>query len=70
MDYAIQYIRAKNNIKITDVVENSSNIEIHYNGSNDLNTKCYLFSENNGQITYKLVSLPEINGSSMVNVLK
>jgi hypothetical protein len=70
MDYAIQYIRAKNNIKITDVVENSSNIEIHYSGSNDLNTKCYLFSENNGQITYKLVSLPEINGSSMVNVLK
>jgi hypothetical protein len=70
MDYAVQYVRAKNNIKITDVVENSSNIEIYYSGSNDLDTKCYLFSEQNGQINYKLLGLPKINGSGMINVLK
>jgi len=70
MDYAAQYIRAKNNIKITDVTENISSIEISYTGNNDLNTRCYLFNEQNGQITYRFVVLPQTNGNNQVTVPK
>jgi hypothetical protein len=69
-DYAVQYIRARNNIRITNVRETFSNIEISYSGNNDFDTKCYLFTEQNGQITYRFVGLPQINGSNIVSVLK
>lgn len=69
-DYAVQYIRAKNNIRITNVRETHFNIDISYSGNNDLDTKCYLFTEQNGQITYRFVVLPQINGSNNVSVLK
>jgi hypothetical protein len=70
IDYAVQYIRAKNNIKITGTVETSSSVEISYSGSNDLDTKCYLFTEQNGVISYSFVQLPQINGSNKVIVSK
>ncbi|MBK7710162.1 MAG: hypothetical protein IPJ37_03765 [Bacteroidales bacterium] len=57
-DYAVQYIRATTNIKITNVREMTSQIEISYTGTNDMDTKCYLFNEQSGQITYRLVGLP------------
>ncbi len=69
-DYAVQYIRARNNIRITNVKENQVNIEISYSGNNDLDTKCYLFTEENGQITYQFVGLPHANGNNKVIVLK
>jgi hypothetical protein len=70
IDYAVQYIRAKNNIKITGTVETPSSVEISYSGSNDLDTKCYLFTEQNGVISYSFVQLPQINGSNKVIVSK
>lgn len=70
IDYAIQYIRAKNNIKITNVTDNPGNIQISYTGNNDLDTKCYLFTENNGQINYRFVVLPQIKGTNQVVVSK
>jgi hypothetical protein len=70
MDYAVRYIRAKNDIRITNVTESISNIEISYTGDNDLATKCYLFNEQNGQIAYRFVILPRINGNNKVTVLK
>jgi hypothetical protein len=70
MDYAIQYIRAKNNIKITNVKDNPSNIQISYSGNNDLDTRCYLFTDNNGQINYRFVVLPQINGNNQVTIPK
>ena len=69
-DYAVKYIRAKTNIKITGIKEMVSQIEISYNGSNDMDTKCYLFNEQNGQITYRLIGLPQTSGSNVVNVIK
>ncbi|MBK8884377.1 MAG: hypothetical protein IPN67_19085, partial [Bacteroidales bacterium] len=69
-DYAVQYIRAKTNIKITNVREMTSQIEISYTGTNDMDTKCYLFNEQSGQITYRLVGLPQISGSNTLNVNK
>jgi hypothetical protein len=70
MDYAVQYIRAKNNIRITNVLETLVNIEITYGGSNDIDTKCYLFTEQNGQINNRFIVLPQINGSGHITVLK
>jgi uncharacterized protein GlcG (DUF336 family) len=70
IDYAAQYIRAKNNIRITGIVETSSSVEISYSGSNDLDTRCYLFTEQNGAISYSFVQLPQINGSNKVIVSK
>jgi len=70
MDYAVQYIRAKTNIRITDVTDNSGNIEISYTGSNDMDTKCYLFTEQNGQINYRFVELPQTDGNNQVTVSK
>jgi hypothetical protein len=55
---------------ITGVVENLNNITISYSGNNDLDTKCYLFNESGDQITYSFVSLPQINGSNQVIVVK
>ena len=66
MDYAVQYIRAKSNMRITNVTEDLNNIEISYTGNNDMNTKCYLFTEQNGQITYRFVVLPSVNGSNRI----
>jgi hypothetical protein len=70
MDYAVKYIRAKSNIRITNVLENSSSLEISYTGSNDMDTKCYLFTEQFGQINYRFIPLPQINGNGQVNVIK
>ena len=70
MDYAVQYIRAKNNIRITNVTESSSNVEISYAGNNDMDTKCYLFTEQDGQVTYRFVVLPQVNGNNQVTVSK
>jgi hypothetical protein len=69
-DNAIGYIRAKKNLRITDVVENLLNIEISYTGTNDRATRCYLFTGQNNQITYRFVTLPQSSGSSTVSVLK
>ena len=70
MDYAVKYIRAKSNIRIANVMENSSSLEISYTGSNDMDTKCYLFTEKSGQINYRFIPLPQINGNGQVNVIK
>lgn len=66
MDYAVTYVRAKQNIRITNVTISLSDIEISYTGDNDLDTKCYLFTEQNGQITYRFVVLPRVNGSNRI----
>jgi len=70
IDYAVRYVRARNNIKITNVMVNPGNIQISYSGTNDLDTRCYLFSENNDQINYRFVVLPRVNGNNAVTVSK
>ncbi|GEM_PF-817410 len=66
-DYAVRYIRAKTNIVITDVSDNYPLVEITYSGSNDMSTRCYLFTESGGIISYKFVTLPQVNGSNTVS---
>ena len=69
-DYALQYIRAKSNIRITNVIENTSNVEIRYSGTNDMATKCYMFYDQNGQISFRLIDLPTVSGSNTVTAPK
>jgi hypothetical protein len=65
MDYAVQYIRARNNIEITNVSDNGDLVNITYTGTNDMDTRCYLFTESGNQISYKLVLLPEISSGNV-----
>ncbi len=67
-DYAVQYIRAKKNTAITNVVDNQNTIDIHYTANNDMDIKCHLFNESGGQISVTLVDLPQLNGSNVVTV--
>jgi hypothetical protein len=66
-DYAVRYIRARNNIRITNVVEKNLFTEISYSGTNDMDTKCYLFTEESGEINYHFVPLPRVSGNNKVN---
>jgi len=47
-----------------------NSIEIHYAGNNDMNTKCYLFTETGGQIAHSFVELSQVTGSNIVSVPK
>ena len=65
MDYAVQYIRARNNLTITNVTDETNIVNITFTGQNDMNTKCYLFTESGSGITHKLVTLPSISSGSL-----
>ncbi len=65
MDYAAQYIRARNNLIITNVTDETNIVNITFTGQNDMNTKCYLFTESGSAITHKLVTLPSISSGSL-----
>lgn len=65
MDYAAQYIRARNNLTITNVTDETNIVNITFTGQNDMNTKCYLFTESASGITHKLVTLPSIASGSL-----
>ncbi len=69
-DYAVQYIRANNNIVITGVTDNLTSTVITYSGSNDMDTKCYLFNDSGDQVVYQFVTLPMVNGTNQVTVTK
>ena len=60
LDQAIQYVRAKYNMKITNVTSNTSTISVSYSGNNDMNTICYLFTETGGVISYQFGTLTQI----------
>jgi len=67
-DYALQYIRAKKNLTLLDVVKKQDHTEIFYSAGNDMNTKCYYFTEENGVITSRFVDLPQYNGINTITV--
>jgi hypothetical protein len=52
------------------VTTSLTDIEISYTGDNDLDTKCYLFIEQNGNINSRFVMLPQVNGNNTVTVAK
>ena len=70
MDYALQYIRAKTNMKITGTLETDNTVEISYSGNNDMDTRCYMFTEQNGEISFRFIELPQVNGTNQVIVSK
>jgi hypothetical protein len=71
MDFAVQYIRARNNLTITNVSDNANIVNITFSGQNDMDTKCYLFTDSGSGIKQKLITLPSIaSGSVTVSTSK
>jgi hypothetical protein len=72
MDDAVKYVRAKENIEITSIAIDSINnqIIITCSGTNDMETKCYVFTETNGQISHRLVTLPMVNSLPVTTVTR
>ena len=64
MDYAVQYLRAKENLEITNVTDHNDFINVSCSGVNDMDTRCYLFTESGNQITFRLVNLPMVSSTS------
>ncbi|MBK7479372.1 MAG: DUF4082 domain-containing protein [Bacteroidales bacterium] len=68
-DDAVKYIRAKSNLMIRAVGSNNGLVTISVAGINDMETKCYLFTEAGGQITHRLVTLPRVQNKAIpVNI--
>jgi hypothetical protein len=68
-DDAITYIRAKDNLVIRDAGFDNGLVTISIVGANDMDTKCYLFTETGGQINQRLVTLPRVENTVVpVNV--
>lgn len=65
MDYAVKYIRAKNNIVLTNVSDEGTLVNITFTGVNDMDTQCYLFTESGNVISQKLIALPQITSGSI-----
>lgn len=63
MDDACQYMRAKVNLKIENVTAQNGIIGISCSGINDVPTKCYLFTDDEGQIMMKMTTLPIVTNS-------
>ena len=63
MDDACQYMRAKVNLKIENVTAQNGIVGISCSGLNDAPTKCFLFTENLGQIHMKMTTLPRVTDS-------
>lgn len=67
-DYAAKYIRAKSNISISGISVNGSELNLLFNGTNDMPTKCYVFRELNGQTVSEFIDIPQIAGAGNVKV--
>ncbi len=64
-DDAVRYLRAKENVEIVNVIDHPNFINISCSGVNDMETKCYLFYETAGHISFRIVSLPMVTSTSI-----
>jgi hypothetical protein len=63
-DDALKYIRAKKQIKIINARSDNGLVSISCSGVNDMPTRCYVFTESNGQISHNIVSLPQVTSNT------
>lgn len=63
MDDACRYMRAKVNLKFENVTIDDGLIGISVSGENDIPTKCYLFTEEDNHIHFRMVTLPQVTDS-------
>lgn len=59
-DNIYRYVRARNNVRITDVMLNGNNITITLHGNNDIETKCMVFSGEDEGITEAWITIPVV----------
>jgi len=67
LDYACQYVRAKYNLKLTDVINNGRTVTIKYTGTNDMATKCYKFTNKGSGISETMIDIPQSIGSGQAD---
>lgn len=65
MDDALKYVRAKENINLTNVTIDDGLVSISCTGVNDMETKCYLFNESDNLISFRLITLPEVSSNTV-----
>lgn len=65
MDNAVAYIKAKEDIEIVSVYTNTGLVSISVSGDNEMETKCYLFSETGDQISHRLITLPRVTSAEI-----
>lgn len=65
MDDAVKYVRAKENINLTNVTVENGLVSISFTGVNDLETKCYLFNESDNVISFRLITLPQVSSNTV-----
>jgi len=71
MDEAVKYVRAKTNVVLTNITDDGNIVNISCTGDNDMQTQCYLFTGSDNQITFRLITIPEMNSVPItVGVLK
>lgn len=65
IDNANLYLRAKENIEINNVTVDNGLVSISCSGVNDMETKCYLFTESGNLISFRLITLPRVTSNSV-----
>lgn len=68
MDYAAKYIRAKTDITISGISYSGSELNLLFSGTNDMPTKCYMFTDKNGKIASEFIDIPQMDGAGNVKV--
>ena len=65
MDDAVKYVRAKENINLTNVTVDNELVSISCTGVNDMATQCYLFNESDNMISFRLITLPQVSSNTV-----
>ena len=68
-DDACRYVRAIYNMKIDTAAVVDGMVSLVLSGDNDMPTKCYLFTEDNGTIESRLVDVPQVNGKAKTSIV-
>ncbi|MEG2570087.1 MAG: hypothetical protein RSA70_01500 [Clostridia bacterium] len=63
MEDICRYARAKHNLQITGAEYKNGKLHVQLAGKNDIETKCFVFSERGGKIRESLHVLPRVDGA-------
>ena len=68
VDEICKYARAKHDITFKNLSCDGDLLELTVTGTNDMPTKCFLFTEENGEIKQKLADVPQITDGAEIKL--
>lgn len=68
VDEICKYARAKHDIKFEALSCEDGVLELTVSGKNDMATKCFVFTENGGEIEQKLADIPQISDTTKIKL--